>query len=92
MGQPGVTMTLLWSEYCVRATDAGAEPFMYSAFCQRHRQWARSNAVTMHIDRRPAYEMQVDWAGTCPRWCDPVGVRLNQSPPKAETNRQPRSI
>lgn len=71
MGRPGVTMTLLWGEYCVRATDAGAEPFMYSAFCQRHRQWAKSNAVTMHIDRRPAQEMQVDWAGTRPRWCDP---------------------
>lgn len=38
MGKPGVTMTLLWSEYCVKATDHGADPFMYSAFCQRHRQ------------------------------------------------------
>ena len=33
MGKPGVTMTLLWSEYCVKATDHGADPFMYSAFC-----------------------------------------------------------
>ncbi len=25
-GKPGVTMTLLWSEYCVKATDHGADP------------------------------------------------------------------
>ena len=56
MGKPGVTMTLLWSEYCVKATDHGADPFMYSAFCQRHRKWAQRNRITLHIDRRPAEE------------------------------------
>lgn len=71
MGRPGVTMTLLWSEYCIRATDVGAEPFMYSAFCQRHRDWAKSNAITMHIERKPGQEMQVDWSGMCPHYCDP---------------------
>lgn len=71
MGKPGVTMTLLWSEYCVKATDHGADPFMYSAFCQRHRKWAQRNRITLHIDRRPAEEMQVDWAGKCPAYCDP---------------------
>ena len=44
---------------------------MYSAFCQRHRKWAQRNRITLHIDRRPAEEMQVDWAGKCPAYCDP---------------------
>lgn len=52
MGKPGVTMTLLWSEYCVKATDHGADPFMYSAFCQRHRKWAQRNPH--HLAYRPS--------------------------------------
>ncbi|MFR3452472.1 MAG: hypothetical protein ACLTSX_13855 [Collinsella sp.] len=49
MGKPGVTMTLLWSEYCVKATDHGADPFMYSAFCQRHRKWAQRKPHHLRI-------------------------------------------
>ena len=36
---------------------------MYSAFCQKHRKWAAANKVAMHIDRKPAQEMQVDYVG-----------------------------
>jgi len=36
---------------------------MYSAFCQKHRKWAAANKVAMHIDRKPAREMQVDYVG-----------------------------
>lgn len=36
---------------------------MYSAFCQRHRKWAMANKVAMHIERKPAQEMQVDYVG-----------------------------
>ena len=63
MGRPGVTMSTLWSEYCERSLAAGAEPYMYSAFCQKHREWAMSRRATMHIERRPAQEMQVDYVG-----------------------------
>ena len=56
-------MTLLWGEYCERALASGKEPYMYSAFCQKHREWAAANKVAMHIERRPAQEMQVDYVG-----------------------------
>lgn len=71
MGRRGMTMTLLWNEYCDEATSAGKEPFMYSAFCQRHRRWAASNRITMHIDRRPAEQIQVDWVGDAMEVADP---------------------
>ena len=63
MQRPGVTMMVLWNEYCEAALSSGKEPYMYSAFCQKHRSWAASNKVTMHIERKPAQQMQLDWAG-----------------------------
>ncbi|MEC4273888.1 IS21 family transposase [Adlercreutzia sp. R25] len=63
MSRPGVTMMLLWSEYCEAATGQGKSPYMYSAFCDRHRSWAQAHKATMHMTHRPAEQMQVDYAG-----------------------------
>lgn len=63
MERPGVTMMALWVEYCEAAHNSGKEPFMYSAFCHRHRNWAAANKVALHIERKPAQEMQVDYVG-----------------------------
>ena len=63
MERPGITLMVLWSEYCDAALASGKEPYMYSAFCQRHRKWAMANKVAMHIERKPAQEMQVDYVG-----------------------------
>lgn len=70
MGKRGVTMVLLWNEYCDKALASGKEPLMYSSFCQRHRDWASRNGVTMHIDRSPAQEIMVDWCGDTMQICD----------------------
>lgn len=71
MGRPGVTMSVLWSEYCERALASGKEPYMYSAFCQKHREWAAANKVVMRIERKPAQEMQVDYVGDTMEVLDP---------------------
>lgn len=71
MGRRGMTMTLLWNEYCDSAISAGKEPYMYSAFCHRHRRWAASNRISMHVDRKPAEQIQVDWAGDTMEVVDP---------------------
>ena len=73
LGKRGVTMTLLWNEYCSSAAAAGLRPFQYSAFCSRHRGWAKRRAVTMRIEWRPAEYLQVDWAGMTMGLCDPDG-------------------
>ena len=61
--RPGVTMTVLWQEYCESCSGTDKEPYMYSAFCSKHREWAAANNVVMHIEHRPGQTMQVDWAG-----------------------------
>lgn len=63
MSRPGVTMMLLWSEYCESAVGQGRSPYMYSAFCERHRKWAMSHKTAMRIAHKPAEQMQVDYVG-----------------------------
>ena len=60
----GVTLMLLWQEYCKASIESGKEPYQYSAFCDKYRKWAKQNRIVMHIERRPAETMMVDWAGT----------------------------
>lgn len=67
----GMTMSLLWNEYCGSALAQGKEPYMYSAFCMAHREWARRNDVRMHIEHRPAEQIQVDWVGDTGEVIDP---------------------
>lgn len=63
MDRPGMTMVLLWNEYCEEALACGKQPYMYSAFCKRHREWAAANKAVMRIEHKPATEMQVDYVG-----------------------------
>ena len=64
MAKSGVTLSLLWNEYCAQCRQGGELPYMYSAFCDRYRDYNVKNKATMHIERRPGEQMEVDWAGT----------------------------
>ena len=59
----GVTLTLCWNEYADRCINEGKIPYQYSAFCHRYHSWAHTKGVVMHLERRPAEQMMVDWAG-----------------------------
>jgi transposase len=63
MSRSGVTLSLLWNEYSSQCRQSGAIPYMYSAFCDRYRDYSMKTKATMHIDRRPGEQMEVDWAG-----------------------------
>jgi transposase len=63
LAKSGVTMTLLWDEYC-RECQGGEEiPYQYSQFCRLYRKYAVQSKATMHISRKPGERMEVDWAG-----------------------------
>ena len=65
LSRKGVTLQLLWAEYCERARAAGLEPYMYTQFCYHHRKWARSpeGEAVMRVRWVPGEVTQVDWAG-----------------------------
>lgn len=63
MSKSGVTLSLLWNEYCAQCRQNSELPYMYTAFCDRYRDYSVRNRATMHIERRPGEQMEVDWAG-----------------------------
>ena len=60
----GVTLTLLWEEYCARCHEEdGIRPCMNTQFGEKYRKRARITKATMRIQHKPGDAMQVDWAG-----------------------------
>ena len=60
----GVTLNLLWLEYCEQCRLAGETPYQLTQFKKHYRDYALKTNATMHIDHKPGEIMQVDWAGT----------------------------
>lgn len=67
----GVTLSLLWAEYCEDCRTAGKTPLMYSQFCHHYRQYRQKTKATMHIPRKPGEQIEVDWAGQTANLTDP---------------------
>ena len=63
LAMPGVTLTLLWKEYCDACYNDGQMPYMSTQFNEKYRKWARVTKATMRIQHKPGDAMQVDWAG-----------------------------
>ena len=59
----GVSKKLLWTEYMEECRENGDEPLMYSQFCYYIQQDEQKRRATMHIDRKPGEQVEVDWAG-----------------------------
>lgn len=59
----GVTLSLLWTEYCESCRLSGEIPLMYTQYCNYYRKYAATTKATMHIQRKPGEQMEVDWAG-----------------------------
>jgi transposase len=63
MRKSGVTLSLLWNEYCAACRGEGSIPYKYSAFCSHYRNYTLHTKTTMRIERKPGEKMEVDWAG-----------------------------
>jgi|WetSurMetagenome_2_1015567.scaffolds.fasta_scaffold54676_1 transposase len=63
MAKSGVTLSLLWNEYCDQCRTSHEIPFKYTQFCHYYRQFALTTKATMHISRKPGEQTEVDWAG-----------------------------
>lgn len=63
MAKKGVSLKLLWGEYCDDCKANKELPLMYSQFCYHYQQYSQKTRATMHIPRKPAEQIEVDWAG-----------------------------
>jgi len=63
LAKDGVTLTLLWSEYCETCRSEGLVPYMSTQFSDKYRKWAMVTKATMRIQHKPGNAIMVDWAG-----------------------------
>ena len=63
LARSGVTLTLLWHEYCEKCRLTQQIPLKYTQFCNYYRKYAATTKATMHISRKPGEQLEVDWAG-----------------------------
>lgn len=63
MAKSGVTLSLLWNEYCEDCRANQEIPLMYSQFCHHYQKFATTTKATMHVQRKPGEQLEVDWAG-----------------------------
>jgi len=63
LAKHGVTLKLLWSEYCEECRLQKEIPLMYSQFCNLYQRFAQKKRASMHIPRKPGEQTEVDWAG-----------------------------
>ena len=67
----GVNKKLLWVEYCETCRMNREEPLMYSQFCYYIQKDEEKRRATMHIQRKPGEQIEVDWAGDPAQIIDP---------------------
>lgn len=72
LSKKGVTLALLWQEYCEAAYANGEKPYMSTQFGDKYRRWARVTKATMRVTHKPGDTMQVDWAGGTISYYDPI--------------------
>lgn len=72
LAKPGVTLTLLWEEYCRKCHESHRTPYMSTQFGDKYRKWARITKATMRITHKPGDAMEVDWAGDTIPVFDPM--------------------
>ena len=63
LGKSGVTLSLLWVEYCDECRKLGQIPYQSTQFYKYYGDFVRKTGAKMHIERKPGESMEVDWAG-----------------------------
>jgi transposase len=69
LGKSGVTLGLLWMEYCEECRANGELPYQSTQFGKYYADYVKKTNATMHINRKPGEAMEVDWVG------DTISVR-----------------
>jgi transposase len=64
LAKSGVTLSLLWSEYCENCRQESSIPMMHTQFCAHYHEFAAHTKATLHIGHKPGERMEVDWAGS----------------------------
>ena len=64
MAKSGVTLTLLWMEYCEECRRSNELPYQSTQFNKYYGDYIQKTKATKRIERKPGDIMETDWAGT----------------------------
>jgi transposase len=64
MLKSGVTLQLLWFEYCDKCRRDSEIPYQLTQFKKYYRDYVVTTKATMRISRKPGETLEVDWAGS----------------------------
>jgi transposase len=63
LAKSGVTLGLLWVEYCEECRRNGELPYQSTQYGKYYADYVLKTNATMHINRKPGEAMEVDWVG-----------------------------
>ena len=63
MQKSGVTLSLLWVEYCEQCRANGELPYQSTQFNKYYAGFVHKTKATMRLEHKPVETMQVDWVG-----------------------------
>ena len=63
MSKSGVTLSLLWAEYCEQCRQSGEIPYQTTQFYKHYSDYVQKTKATMRIGYKPGEILEVDWAG-----------------------------
>jgi transposase len=63
LAQSGVTLRLLWAEYCEQCRENKETPYKTTQFYNYYNEYVQKTKATMHLSHKPGEIMEVDWAG-----------------------------
>ena len=63
MKKSGVTLNLLWLEYCEMCRTTGEIPYKSTQFNKYYADYVHKTKATMRLEHKPGETIQVDWAG-----------------------------
>lgn len=63
LAREGVTLGLLWIEYCETCRLSGEVPYQSTQFNKYYSDYVRKTNASMAIHRKPGESIEVDWAG-----------------------------
>lgn len=74
----GVTLNLLWLEYCNQCRAAGEIPYQSTQFNKYYADHLAKVNATIHLNHKPGEVMQVDWAGDTAAVLTQTPVKLSR--------------
>ena len=67
----GVTVMLLWEEYCSQCKENGEKACSYLTFARNYHKYTAVKNYTSRVEHKPGVAVEVDWSGPTMSYTDP---------------------